>query len=110
MRQRPAASVASALSDCLLMNLGDHARHLRDAEHVEDQRHLAVAHDGGAGKAGESLELLAQRLDDDLFGVVDLVHDQPELPVVGLQHDDVDCSASSLVSANAGCSFSSRLR
>ena len=59
-------------------------------EHVEDQGHPAVAHDRGAGERGDALELLAERLDDDLLGVVDLVDDQAELPVVGLQHDDVD--------------------
>ena len=37
-----------------------------------------------------TFELLAQRLDDDFFGVVDLVHHQPELAPVGLQHHDVD--------------------
>ena len=63
---------------------------LGQAQHVEDQGHLAVAHDGGAGKGADALELLLQRLDDDLLGVVDRVDDQPELAVVGLQHDDVD--------------------
>ena len=63
---------------------------LRQAEHVEDQRHAAVAHDRGAGEGFDAFELLAERLDDDLFGVVDFVDDQAELPLVGLQHDDVD--------------------
>ena len=71
-------------------DLGDDAGALREAEHVEDQRDPAVAHDGGAGEGRDALELLAERLDDDLLGVVDAVDDQAELPVVGLQHDDVD--------------------
>ena len=33
-----------------LVNLGHDVGHLRQTQHVEDQRHLAVAHDGGAGK------------------------------------------------------------
>src|SRR5205085_1171819 len=35
-------------------------------------------------------ELLAQRLDDDFLRVVDTVHHQSELAIVGLEHDDVD--------------------
>ena len=38
----------------------------------------------------DALELLAERLDDDFLGVVDLVDDQAELALVGLEHDDVD--------------------
>ena len=30
-----------------------------------------------------------QRFDDDFFGVIDLVHHQPELPVVRVQYDDI---------------------
>ena len=37
-----------------------------------------------------ALELFAQGLDDNFFGVVDLVDDQTELAVIGLQDDDVD--------------------
>ncbi len=37
------------------------------------------------------LELFAERLDDDFFGVDDFIHYQPELPIVRLQHDDIDC-------------------
>ncbi len=32
----------------------------------------------------------SQRLHDDFFGVVDRIDHQPELTLVGLQHDDVD--------------------
>ena len=92
-------------------HLGDHVGHLRDAEHVQDQRDLAVAHDRRAGKAGDALQLLAQRLDDDLLGVVDLVHHQAELPVVGLQHDDVDhLRRLSAVAGSREASCSSRFR
>ena len=68
----------------------DHAGALRQAEHIENQRHLAVAHNAGSGKRLYGFELLAERLHDDLFRVVDLVDDQAELAVIGLQHDDVD--------------------
>ena len=71
-------------------HFGDDVGALGQAQHVQDQGHPAVAHDGGAGEGGESLELLAQRLDDDFLGVVDLVHHQAEGLAVGLEHDDVD--------------------
>ncbi len=77
------------IGDRLLVHLGDDAGHLGNAQHVEDQRHLPVAHDGRAGKAGDPFQLLAQRLHHDLFGVVDFVDHQPELAIVGLQHNDV---------------------
>ena len=73
-----------------LAHAGDDVGLLGQAQHVQDQGHLAVAHDGGAGKGADALELLLQRLDHDLLGVVDRVHDQAELAVVGLQDDDVD--------------------
>ena len=41
-------------------------------------------------KRADALELLLERLDHDLLGVVDGVDDQAELAVVGLQDDDVD--------------------
>ena len=63
---------------------------LREPEDIQDEGHLAVPHDGRAREAGDSLELLAKRLDDDFLGVVDLVHDEPELSSVRLQHHDVD--------------------
>ena len=64
---------------------GDDVGLLGQAQHVQDQGHPAVAHDGRAGKGADALELLLQRLDDDFLGVVDRVHDQAELAVVGLQ-------------------------
>ena len=88
---------------------GHHVRHLRDAEHVQDQRHFAIAHDGGPGKAGQPLQLLAQRLYDNFLGVVDLVHHQAELAVVGLQHHDIDDLRALPSVAEAG-RRSSRLR
>ena len=64
---------------------GNNASALRQAQHVQDQGHLAVAHDGGAGKKRDPFQLLAQRFDHDFFGVVDLVDDQAKLPVIRLQ-------------------------
>jgi len=36
---------------------GKHPGKLGNSQAVQDQRHLAVAHDGGAGKSGNPLEL-----------------------------------------------------
>ena len=44
-------------------------------------------------RARKLLELLAERLDDDLLGVVDVVHDEPERAVVGLEDDDAHLPA-----------------
>jgi hypothetical protein len=44
--------------------------------------------DGRAGEDADALDLLLQCLDDDLLRVLDVVDDEPELTVVGLQHDD----------------------
>ena len=68
----------------------NHAGALRQAEHIQDERHFAVPHDARAGKGLNRLELFAQRLHHDFFGVVDLIHDQPELPLIGLHDHDVD--------------------
>ena len=89
-RRRRARAVARAVDQVAVAHLGDHVRALGDAQHVEDEGDAAVAHDGGAGERGERLELLAERLDDDLLGVAHPVDDEAELAVVGLQHDDVD--------------------
>ena len=40
------------------------------------------------GVQADRLELAADRLDDDLLGVDDPVHDQAEAPLLGLQHRD----------------------
>ena len=57
---------------------------LRQTQGIENQRHLAVAHDGGAGEGADAFELFAQGLDHNLFGIVDLVDHQAELAVIGL--------------------------
>ena len=67
----------------------DHAGSLRQAEHVEHQGDSAIAHDRRAGEDRDSLELLLQRLDDDLLGIANRVDDQSERAIVGLQHHDV---------------------
>ena len=73
-----------------LTGFGQHPGALADAQHVEDEGHAAIAHDGCAGVDGEPLQLLAQGLDHDFLGVVDAVHYQPELPVFRLQHHHAD--------------------
>ena len=73
-----------------LPSLAQQVGALRQAEHVQNQRHFAVSHDGGPGVDGDVFQVLAERLDDDLFGVVDFVHHQPELPAIGFEHHDVD--------------------
>jgi hypothetical protein len=63
---------------------------LGDAQHVQDQRHPPVAHDGRPREHRNVLQHLIQRLDDDFLGVVDLIDHQAELVLAGLQHHDVD--------------------
>ena len=82
-RRRP------GLGGVLFPQLADHAGHLRQAQHVEDEGHTSVAHNGGAGEAGHRLQLLGKRFDHDLFSVINLVDHQPELAVARLQHHDV---------------------
>src|ERR1035438_1331971 len=62
----------------LIAGFGQHPGTLADAEHVEDEGHAAVAHDGRAGVHGEPFQLLAQRLDHDFLGVVDSVYHRSE--------------------------------
>src|ERR1019366_8587850 len=49
----------------------------------------SVAHDGCAGVSADPLQLFAQRLDDDLLGIGDLIDHQAKLATVGLHHHDV---------------------
>jgi hypothetical protein len=65
------------------------AGQLRQTEHVQNERDLPVAHDRGAGESLQPVEPLVERLDDDLFSVVDLVNHQPELLLANLQHNDM---------------------
>src|SRR5262249_50850962 len=73
-----------------LAAFADHVGGLREAEHVENQRDAAIAHDRRAREGFYAFELLAERLDDDFFGVVDFVDNETELTLVCLEHDDVD--------------------
>jgi len=68
----------------------DHGGFLRQAQYIQNQSTLPIAHDGGAGKAGDPFQLFSQRLDHDLFGIVDIIHYQAEGPAIGLQHHDID--------------------
>jgi hypothetical protein len=86
----------------------EHVGLLRDGQHVEDQRDLAVAEDGRAGEARDALELLAERLDDDLLGVDHVVDDQAELPVLGLQDHDEQRLAGAVQLAGPTASSRSR--
>ena len=72
------------------MRFGQHPGTLADAEHIQNQRHPAVAHDRRAGIDGEPFQLLAERLDHDFLRVVDAIHHQTELPVFRLQDHDAD--------------------
>ncbi len=74
----------------LLTGFGQYAGTLADTEHVQDEGHAAVAHDGRAGVHGEPFQLLTQGLDYDFLGVVDAVHHQPELPVLRLKDHHAD--------------------
>src|SRR5208283_4276779 len=49
----------------LLAGFSEYTGTLADTEHVEDESHAAIAHDGGAGVYGKAFQLLTQRLDDD---------------------------------------------
>ena len=70
--------------------VGGEVRAAGEARHVEDQRHRAVAEQGGAGVHADVLEPGGQRLDHDLLGVEHAVDDQAEPAALGLQHGDVD--------------------
>ena len=72
-----------------LRDRGDDAGVLGNPRHVEDQADMAIAHDRRPREQRGPLELLAQRLDHDLLGVVDPLDDQAEPLAVGLEHDDV---------------------
>ena len=61
----------------------------RDARRIENQGRLAVAEDRRSGQAGAVPHVAAQRLDDDLLGIVQAVDDQAEAHVSGLGDHDV---------------------
>ena len=70
--------------------LPEDIRDLRDAEDIEDERDATVAEDGRARELLDSLELLPERLHDDLLRVVHRIDDQAERPLIGAQHHDVE--------------------
>ena len=72
-------------------NLIDHASALGQAEHVENERDPAIAHDAGAGITIQALQLFAQGFDYDFLGIADAIHDEAELMVLSLQNHNVDC-------------------
>ncbi len=61
-----------------------------DAGYVQDQSHLPIAEDRGSGQGVALLHMAAQRLDHDLFRVVQAVDDEAVLQVSRLHDDDVD--------------------
>ncbi len=98
----PAADSLGFFSHGAVASFADHIGPLRQAQHIQDERYFAVAHDARSGKSLDRFELLAQRLNHDFLGVVDLIDDQPELPVISLQDHDVDGSVVSVLVASAG--------
>src|SRR5690606_3929260 len=63
-----------------------HRRRLGEPARVDDQRHAAVAEDGGAGHAGDALVVGLEVLDHDLLLAEQLVDLQRQTPAVGLDH------------------------
>src|SRR5579872_219209 len=76
---------------------------LRQAQHVENQGYLSIAHDAGSGKRLDRLQLFAKRLHNNLFGIVDAVDHESELALVCLQYDYVDCAVSFSDGTHLGC-------
>src|SRR5690606_36121213 len=72
---------------------GNQLRTLRDIEDIEKQRDTPVPHDRRAGKAAHLFDIAAERFDDDLLGILDIVDNQSELPGIGLQDNDVQLAA-----------------
>src|ERR1019366_4929515 len=72
-----------------LAGLANHLGALRQTQDVQNEGHSSVAHDGCAGVSADPLQLFAQRLDDDLLGIGDLIDHQAKLATVGLHHHDV---------------------
>ena len=62
---------------------------LDELDHVQDQRHGAVAENRGAGQPAHIPEEPAERFDDGLLPADHVVHDQSDALVVGLGHDDL---------------------
>src|ERR1017187_6163796 len=72
-----------------LAGLANHLGALRQTQDVQNEGHSSVAHDGCAGVSADPLQLFAQRLDDDLLGIGDLIDHQAKLAAVVLHHHDV---------------------
>ena len=65
----------------------------RDALNVKNEGHPPVAHDGAAGINTERLQDRVHGLDDDLFGVEQLVDDQAETLGANLDHGEKEMKA-----------------
>jgi len=65
------------------------SRTLPDPQNIQNQGHPAIAHDRRARINVHALQLLAERLHDNLLRIVNPVHYQAELLVLRLQHDNV---------------------
>jgi hypothetical protein len=69
--------------------LGQHAAALRQAQHVQNQRHFPVAHNRRSGVDADIFQMLTERFDHDFLSVVNVVDHQSELLPVGVQHHDI---------------------
>ena len=63
---------------------------LRDAGHVQNQHHVPIAKNGGAGIERTMSEQFSQRLDHDFLRIVDPVHRQTETALARLENDQVN--------------------
>jgi hypothetical protein len=81
-RSSPLLAMTSSWADPNLLVGGD-------AGDVENQRDVPVAQDGRARETGSVLDVSAERLDDDLFRIVQGVDDDAEALLSALHDDDV---------------------
>jgi len=63
---------------------------LGQPESVQNQGYFSISMMVAPANALTPLSCLLRRLNDDLFGILNLIHHQPELLVICLQYDNVD--------------------
>ena len=71
------------------INLGNIFRYISKPLQVEDQRHFARAEDGRAGDAAQPLQQRAKWLDHDLLFAEQVVNQQTDARLAGVDHHDV---------------------